>query len=50
MSRKKKPHPKNIIGNITTNKYSRMDVNELRRNVGKTDGEAKHHRSGLGCD
>lgn len=42
-----KKKPKNCLGNAITNKYSLMDVNELRKNAGKTD-VAKHHNSGLG--
>lgn len=42
-----KKKPKNCLGNAITNKYSPMDVNELRKNAGKTD-VAKHHNSGLG--
>lgn len=44
----KKNQPQNSLGNAITNKYSCMDVNELSRNAGKTDGEAEHHNSGLG--
>lgn len=40
MLRKKKS-----LGNAITNKYSNMDVNELRRNAGKTDGEPTYHSS-----
>lgn len=43
-----KKQAQNSLGNAITNKYSCMDVNELRRNAGKTDGEAEHHNSGLG--
>lgn len=42
-----KKKPKNCLSNAIANKYSPMDVNELRRNAGKTD-VAKHDNSGLG--